>query len=139
MNKTLLCCCMVLACIMFTGSCAAKTAIIVHPGNSIGSDRGAISKIFLGKSKIFSDGSKAVSINICDDDPLKSEFEKKVLNKTNAQLKAYWSKFVFTGKGSPPKVTSAAELKLTLATGPTFIGYINTIDLDNSVKNLPTF
>ncbi len=38
--------------------------------------------------------------------PLAMRFLKNVLNKNASQLKACWSKLVFTGKGKPPEEVS---------------------------------
>jgi hypothetical protein len=52
-----------------------------------------------------------------------------------AQIKAFWSKIIFTGRGQPPKaVANAEEAKKLVATNPNAITYIDRTMLDTSVK-----
>ncbi len=125
---------------MFANFAFAEVAVIVHPSNSAALDKGAIEKIFLSKSKSFPSGGNAVPINQADGAGPRSEFDSKVLGKSAAQLKAYWSKLVFTGKGNPPKdVASDADVKNLIANNPAMIGYIDAGAADGSVKVVQTF
>ncbi len=68
------------------------------------------------------------------------EFAKKVLGKSSSQLKAYWAKLVFTGKGTPPKqINSDAEMIKLVAANPNLIGFVNAASVDDSVKVAATF
>jgi ABC-type phosphate transport system substrate-binding protein len=63
------------------------------------------------------------------------EFYAKVVGKTAAQIKAYWSKIIFTGRGQPPPtVSSSAEVKERLVENPAAIGYIDASMVDDSVR-----
>ena len=67
----------------------------------------------------------------------KDEFLSKVLSATDAQMKGYWAKLTFTGKGVPPKeVANDAEMKAMLTANPNMIGYISNSAVDSSVKIL---
>lgn len=69
--------------------------------------------------------------------PEKDEFLAKVLGTTDAQMKGYWAKYTFTGKGVPPReVPTDAEMKALIAANPNLIGYINSNAVDASVKVL---
>ena len=58
-----------------------------------------------------------------------------LIDKTNAQVKSYWAKLIFTGKGTPPKeVANSDEVKKLVSTNPNTIGYIDKSHLDTSVK-----
>ncbi|WP_019602633.1 substrate-binding domain-containing protein [Teredinibacter turnerae] len=119
---------------------AAETAVIVHPSNSASIDRDAINKIFLGKSQSFSDGTGATPINQKDGSPIRSAFDKNVLDKTSSQVKAYWSKLMFTGKGTPPEEQAGdAAVKTAVAGDSGAIGYIDASQVDDSVKVVLSF
>ncbi|WP_019604474.1 substrate-binding domain-containing protein [Teredinibacter turnerae] len=119
---------------------AAETAVIVHPLNSASIDRDAINKIFLGKSQSFSDGTSATPINHKDGSPIRSAFDKNVLDKTSSQVKAYWSKLMFTGKGTPPEELGGdAAVKTAVAGDSGAIGYIDAAQVDDSVKVVLSF
>ena len=66
---------------------------------------------------------------------MRDDFYNKVTGKSAAQMKAYWSKIIFTGKGQPPKeVADNAAVKKLVADSPSAIGYIDKSALDSSVK-----
>ncbi|MBV1907499.1 MAG: phosphate ABC transporter substrate-binding protein [Pseudomonadales bacterium] len=117
----------------------AETVVVVHPDNtSAGStDMAAVQKIFLGKSKKYPDGTIAVPLNQEVGSGPRGEFDSTVLHKTASQLKAYWSKLVFTGKGTPPKtVANDAEVIALVSKNPSLIGYIDKASVDGRVKAL---
>ena len=87
-----------------------------------------------------SGGGQAIPINLSSNSPSTNEFNEKALNKSNSQLKAYWSKLVFTGKGTPPKeVDSDAEMLSLISNNPSFIGYIDSSAVTDAVKVVAKF
>ena len=134
MNKL----CLTIACSLFSFNVLAGS-IIVHPSNGDALDDAAILRIFLGKSKSFPSGAKVVPINMVESAAVTGEFNEKVLSKSSSQLKAYWSKLVFTGKGTPPTtVDSDAEMIKLISANPNMIGFIEGSG-DGSVKVVKTF
>lgn len=120
---------------LFASQCFAEIAVVVHPSNSASISADDIERIFLGKKKSFSSGDTAVPINLNEGDATRASFNEKALNKNSSQLKAYWSKLVFTGKGTPPKeVDSAADVLKLVSSNPNMIGYIDASAVDGSVK-----
>ena len=118
----------------------AEIAVVVHPSNAAGLDENNINRIFVGKMKSFPDGNQAVPINQAESNGATKEFNEKVLKKSASQLKAYWSKLVFTGKGTPPKeVPNDAEVLKLIAANPNMIGYVDSGAVDGSVKVVATF
>ncbi len=98
-------------------------------------DKEQVANLFLGKSSSYPDGSAAVPIEQTDGAPAHDEFHKSVTEKSASQLKSYWSKMIFSGKGTAPKeVASNAELLKLLASNPAMIGYIDKTAVDKSVK-----
>jgi ABC-type phosphate transport system substrate-binding protein len=98
-------------------------------------DKEQVANLFLGKSSSFPDGSAAVPIEQADGAPAHDEFHKSVTEKSASQLKSYWSKMIFSGKGTAPKeVSSNAELLKLLASNPAMIGYVDKTAADKSVK-----
>ena len=93
-----------------------------------------ISDLFLGKAASFPDGTPAVPLEQTEGSAAREEFHGKVTGKSGAQLRAYWSKQVFSGKGSPPKEVTGADMKRLLADNPSTIGYIDKAALDASLR-----
>jgi len=125
--------------LLFCTSALANVAVIVHPSNTTNMDKKAILKVFLGKSKKFPGGSLALPIDIKSGD-VKAEFTRKVLGKSESQIKAYWSKLVFTGKGRAPQVVdSDADVLDLVSNNPSIIGYVNEKSLKDNVKVVAIF
>lgn len=113
----------------------AEVAVIVHPSNANALDEAAVSKIFLGREKSFADGKSVVPLSLAESSPASTAFNDAVLKKSSSQLKAYWSKLVFTGKGTPPKeIATDEEMIKLVATNPSLIGYVDASKVDASVK-----
>lgn len=91
------------------------------------------SQFFLGKSNLFTPVDQPESSHI------RAEFYQKIADKDPAQVKALWSKLVFTGKATPPKeYANSAEVKKAVAADPKAIGYIDKSAVDDSVKVILT-
>lgn len=123
-------------------SCAAWSgvAVVVHPGNTNAMSEDDISRVFLGKKKTFPDGAEAIPIDQADGSANRSAFVATLLKKNDQQIKAYWAQLLFTGKGTPPKeVGSSADVKKLIAQNPSLIGYIDSADVDASVKVVHQF
>ena len=96
-----------------------------------------ISKIFLGKTDTFPNGSNATPIDQAEGSAIRNEFYAKVTGKSSSQLTAYWAKVIFTGDGYPPKLLEGNNaVKKAVADNPNAIGYIDKATLDSSVRVL---
>jgi ABC-type phosphate transport system substrate-binding protein len=96
-----------------------------------------VADIFLGRVSRFPNGVLAVPIDLRDGSPERDQFYAKITGKTPAQVKAYWSKIIFTGRGQPPKaVPTELDVKKIIAADATAIGYIDASLLDDSVRAL---
>lgn len=112
---------------------ATEIVVIVNPKNPatrMFSEQAG--QFFLGKSAMFMPIEHT-------DGPLRSEFYRKVLDKDATQVKAIWSKLVFTGKASAPKeMASSADVKRAVAADVSAIGYIEKSQVDDTVKVILT-
>ncbi|WP_255857449.1 phosphate ABC transporter substrate-binding protein [Bacterioplanoides sp. SCSIO 12839] len=114
----------------------AEISVIVSSNNHNDSlDKDNISRVFLGKTKNFPDGSQAVPVDQKAGSSARESFNTNVLGKSSSQLKAYWSRLIFTGKGTPPKESGDdLAVKKLVAENPNLIGYVNSETVDGSVK-----
>lgn len=112
---------------------ATEIVVIVNPKNPASrmfSEQAG--QFFLGKSAMFTPVEHS-------DGPLRNEFYKKVLDKDVSQVKAIWSRLVFTGKAAAPReLASSAEVKKAVAADLNAIGYIEKSQLDDTVKAVCT-
>jgi ABC-type phosphate transport system substrate-binding protein len=89
---------------LFTSAIHAEVSVIVSANNANASiDADTLSRIFLGKTSNFPDGNQAIPVDQTEGAAARESFNDKVLGKNSSQLKAYWSRLIFTGKGTPPK------------------------------------
>jgi hypothetical protein len=92
-----------------------------------------VAQFFLGKSQALKPLDRSSS------DPIKTQFYQKLTGQDLSQVKATWSRLVFTGKASAPKeLPDAAAVKKAVAADPKAIGYIDTSEVDATVKVLLT-
>lgn len=119
----------------------AETSVIVSASNGNASlDKATVSKIFLGKAKSFPDGTQALPVDQDEGSAVRDAFNSNVLGKSDSQLKSYWSRLIFTGKGTPPKPSGDdAAVKGLVANNPNIIGYIDSSAVDATVKVVHTF
>jgi ABC-type phosphate transport system substrate-binding protein len=114
----------------------AETVVIVaaaSPVTALTADQAA--DLFLGRASSFPSGGTATPIDQADGSAVRDDFYTKVANKSGAQVKAYWAKLVFTGKGQPPKdAGDSAGVKAAVAANPAAVGYVDKSAVDGSVK-----
>ena len=121
-----------------TAASSQDVVAVVSAKSAITSlNSGQVADIFLGKTSRFPDGTQAVPIDLTEDSPARDKFYAQFTGKSPAQVKAHWSKIIFTGRGQPPKqASSASEAKKMIAENPNAIGYIDASQVDASVKVL---
>jgi ABC-type phosphate transport system substrate-binding protein len=94
-----------------------------------------VADIFFGKATRFPNGVHAFPVDQAEGSAVRDEFYSKVFGKTPAQIKAYWSKIIFTGRGQPPpSVSSDIEMKKRISENLAAIGYIDRSLVDDSVR-----
>ncbi|PTT87535.1 hypothetical protein DBR42_11450 [Pelomonas sp. HMWF004] len=118
----------------------AQVAVIVNPKNASATMTAEqVSGIFLGKTTTLPGGSTAAPVDQAESAAIRDQFYTKVTGKQAAQVKAAWSRLVFSGKGTPPKeLASSADVKKFVAANPDAIGYIEKSAVDGSVKAVLT-
>ncbi len=127
-----------LALMLCTVSVWAEVVVIGYPGIAVDSlSAKQVVKIWLGKSKRIPGGGKAKVVDQKPGSGVRDEFYKKAVNKTESQLKSYWAKVVFTGKGVPPKaLADDAVVKEWVMATPDGLGYVDSGSVDDKVKVL---
>ncbi|MFV1984854.1 MAG: phosphate ABC transporter substrate-binding protein [Thiohalomonadales bacterium] len=124
----------------FSNTVLADVVVIVNPANDHSLTKvSKIKKYFLRKKKKFSNGQAVIPVVPPVGSKEREIFNEKVLHRSASQLKAYWSRIIFSGKGSPPKALSdAAAVKAFVAKNTRAIGYIDSSLADDSVKIIYT-
>jgi len=109
---------------------AADLVVIANP--AVGAlTKDQVADLFLGKSQAFT------PIDQAESSAAYADFYKKAGGRDVAQVKATWSRIVFSGKGQAPKqVADSAAMKKAVAADPKAVGYIEKSAVDGSVKVL---
>jgi ABC-type phosphate transport system substrate-binding protein len=116
---------------------AAEDVVVVVSAKSppIELTNAQVTDIFLGRSARFPDGSRAVPIDLREGTALRQVFYAMFVGRSDAQVKAHWSKIIFTGRGQPPRQVSDADAARALvARTPGTITYLSPFMVDASVR-----
>lgn len=120
--------------LLVTSNAFAEIAVVVHPSNASNVNQDFVSSVYLGKTRSFEDGKQIIPVNLSGT-TMEEDFNKKVLGKSSSQMKAYWSKLVFTGKGTPPKdAKTDADVISLVSENPATIGYVDASSVTDKVK-----
>ncbi|WP_100642999.1 phosphate ABC transporter substrate-binding protein [Alteromonas facilis] len=126
---------MAIALSVVSHSVLAEVVMVVHPSNAEAIDAKVVKRIFLGKDKKYPGGAEATPINQVAESDVRGQFDDSIIGRSSAQVSAYWSKLVFTGKGVPPtEVKDDAEVIATVAADPSAIGYVDSASVTGDVK-----
>lgn len=107
---------------------AEEIVVIVNPAAAPIS-REQLADLYLAKSSAF------IPIDQAADSTIYIEFYKKATGRESSQVKAIWSRILFTGRGVPPKqLPNSAAVKKAVAANPKAVGYIERSAVDASVK-----
>lgn len=114
-----------------------RFVLVAHadvPVDSI--EREVLSQAFLQKSVRWSDGTpiRPVSLNV---QRVRETFAQAVLGKSDLELKKYWQRQIFTGRGSPPPDRSTDEEVLDFVRQtPGAVGFVSAGTRTTGVKVL---
>jgi ABC-type phosphate transport system substrate-binding protein len=114
---------------------AEEVAVVSARSTVTTLSKSQIADIFLGKTTRFPDGAQAVPIDQSEGTPARDEFYARIAGKSAAQMKAYWSRIIFTGRGQPPKaVPSSSEAKKLVVANSNTIGYVEPKLVDDTLR-----
>ncbi|MDK2124562.1 type 2 periplasmic-binding domain-containing protein [Parachitinimonas caeni] len=114
----------------------AELVVVVGAGSTVSTlSKEQLIDLYLRRLKDFPGSNDTATPLIYNSGPLRSEFLQNVLGRSDAQVKAIWARYTFTGKAQAPRtVENPEEVKQLLAAHPKMIGYLNRGDVDASVK-----
>lgn len=121
-----------------SGAAWAELAVIANPANPVAAlSPEDIKLIYLGKRQEFPGGGAVKPVDQKEGSPVRDAFATKIVGKDASQLKAYWSKMIFSGRGTPPQeVGDDAAVKAWVVGNPEGLGYIDGGAVDATVKVL---
>jgi hypothetical protein len=119
--------------LVLAGGAHAADLVVIGNLSAAPMTKDQVSDTFLGKNPA------SVPVDQVESAPIRAEFYKKATGRDAAQIKALWSRLVFSGKAQPPKeLADSAAVKKAVAADPKAVGYIEKAAVDGSVKVLAT-
>ncbi|MEX2500446.1 MAG: phosphate ABC transporter substrate-binding protein [Wenzhouxiangellaceae bacterium] len=94
-----------------------------------------LADIYLGRLSRFPNGGSVVPIDQKEGADVRAEFYSEYLGRSPAQIKAHWSKLIFTGRGQPPRsVADGPAMIEFIAEHPDAIGYMDSDHVNDDVR-----
>lgn len=96
-----------------------------------------IRNLYLGKTVQLDNGARVEVVDLPSGSQIREDFYQKVVGKDTTQIKAYWAKRIFTGKGTPPKTRMDEQAVIRWVNeGRGRIGYVSAGAVNETVKVL---
>jgi ABC-type phosphate transport system substrate-binding protein len=119
---------------LLASACLAHAGLVVIVNPQSGVDRlskSQVINIFLANSREYPNGLPTQPIDLASDLLENEQFYRGLINRNPIQMKAYWSRLVFSGQASPPvKANNWQEVLRMVATNRNAIGYVEAEHAD---------
>jgi hypothetical protein len=123
------CLCIASLGLMLASQVSAGEIVVVMGAGAAPITKEQLADVYLGRSTTLK------PLDLVESNAVHDAFYKKATDRDAAQVKAVWSRLIFTGQGQPPKeLPDAAAVKRAVAADPKAVGYIDKSDLDASVR-----
>lgn len=91
--------------------------------------------VFMGRWRQLPSGMRAMPVDLPTDSSERAEFYRQLVNKSPSEIKAYWSRLMFSGGARPPVASQNQEEQIRiLSSTPGAIGYLERSAVDSRVK-----
>lgn len=114
----------------------AELVVVTGPKSGIERlTRQEVIYLFMGRWRLLPSGIQATTLDLAIDSPERADFYRRLVNKEPAEIKAYWSRLVFSGGSRPPYATeNREELIRLISNNPGAIGYLDRSQVDNRLR-----
>lgn len=123
---------------LFTGIAPAWAEIVVVVSAENANERmsrSVLTDLFLGRRHQFPNGEPVVPIDQRQGSQTYPEFYAEYAGQTPAQIRAHWSRLIFTGRGQPPRsVPDGQAMADAVADNPRAIGYLHSDLVDDRLR-----
>lgn len=115
----------------------AEVVVVVGKDSPISSlSESQLRQLYLeGSGRI--NGTSVKALDLPEDNRARKEFYQEAVGKTPAQMKSYWARMIFTGRGAPPRMVSGNRaMQVMLESNPELIGYLPGDQVSSGLKVL---
>lgn len=123
-------------CLLLSAACARADLVVVANPNSgiVQLSRDEVVNIYLGRYRRLEGGQAAEPIDLNGEADSKSLFYRKLVNKSLAEINAYWARLIFSGKTQPPRqVANTEEALQQVASRQGALAYVERARADRRV------
>ncbi|WP_371322858.1 hypothetical protein VX159_10605 [Dechloromonas sp. ZY10] len=135
-RRDLLLALVVLAWLLPAGAPQAELVVVVNARSGVSAmTRGEVVNLFFGRSRQLFNGIEAQVADLQDAHPDRERFYRALVGKELADVNAYWSRQLFTGRLQPPPQLKTSEEMLRWVTErPGGVGYVDLRHADARVR-----
>ena len=132
-------CSVLIACLLLLSPAVpvrAELVVVVNARCGVAAmSRNEVINIFFGRNSQFFNGVEAQPVDMVDAHPDRARFYSALVGKDLADINAYWSRQVFSGRLQlPPKVKTSEEVMKWIVSQPGGIGFIELAKADARVR-----
>jgi ABC-type phosphate transport system substrate-binding protein len=104
----------------------AQMVVIVNARSGVAvMSRNEVINIFFGRYRQFFNGLEAKPVDLQDSHPDRARFYAGLVGKDLAEINAYWSRQLFSGRmTAPPRLNTPEEVVKWVASNPGGIGFV---------------
>ncbi len=97
--------------------------------------RNELVDLYMGRFRTLPNKKPVALFDHNDGSAMRESFYRQLIDKSEAQVNAFWARLLFTGRAKPPeKLDNAIKVVEAVTNDNQAIGYINASELDGSVK-----
>ena len=114
----------------------AELVVVVNARCGVAAmSRNEVINIFFGRNRQFFNGVQAQPVDMVDAHPDRARFYHALVGKDLADINAYWSRQVFSGRQQlPPKMQTSEDVMKWIVSQPGGIGFIELAKADARVR-----
>lgn len=115
---------------------AEPIAVVVSKQSKIDTlSRKDVIDIFMGRFDILDSGVKVKALDYPNGYFMREDFYQALVNKSERQISAYWSRLLFSGRAKPPEqVNDIAQSIASIETNTSLISYVPADQVSEEVK-----
>ncbi|MEE4250032.1 MAG: hypothetical protein V2I38_05540 [Alcanivoracaceae bacterium] len=94
-----------------------------------------VRQLFSGQLKVVG-GKRMQPLDLPTSSKDRENFYAKLMGRSPEQMRAYWTRLIFTGQGKPPREVSSIQELTNLVNSGEYIGYLRADALTDNVQVL---
>lgn len=127
-----------IACLLATLMSAAHADLVLVTSPQSGIERltqDEVINIYLGRYRRLPSGIVAEPVDHPAESEQRARFYRRLVNKSLAEINAYWARLVFSGKTRPPQIVEGVDSMLRLVVAhPGVLAYLERTQVDGRVR-----